>query len=139
MDPHQANLPPNLLLLGSRLRFNPTPTFLGVTFERTLSFSKHVSLLKANFFPRLKALPYISACSWAPLRQRYQTRGPRDDSKILNEFRKYCNDSSSNKRLNPSPQVKLERYRFFSFGDNFTCCNHRTRFVVLMMAEMLER
>ena len=26
-DPHQANLQPNLLLLGSRLRFNPTPTF----------------------------------------------------------------------------------------------------------------
>ena len=36
VDPHQANLQPNLLLLGSRLRFNPTPTFLGVTFDRTL-------------------------------------------------------------------------------------------------------
>ena len=32
VDPHQANLQPNLLLLGSRLRLNPTPTFLGVTF-----------------------------------------------------------------------------------------------------------
>ena len=47
VDPHQANLQPNLLLLGPRLRFNPTPTFLGVTFDRTLSFSKHVSSLKA--------------------------------------------------------------------------------------------
>ena len=37
VDPHQANLQPNLLLLGSRLRFNPTLTFLGVTFDR-LSF-----------------------------------------------------------------------------------------------------
>ena len=36
--PHQANLQSNLLLLGSRLHFNPTPTFLGVTFDRTLSF-----------------------------------------------------------------------------------------------------
>ena len=44
--PHQANLQPNLLLLGSRLDFNPTATFLGVTFDRTLSFSKHVSSLK---------------------------------------------------------------------------------------------
>ena len=60
VDPHQANL----LLLGSRLRFNPTPTFLGVTFDRTLSFSKHVSSLKAKFFPRLKALRCISASSW---------------------------------------------------------------------------
>ena len=60
VDPHQANLQPNLLLLGSRLRFNPTPTFLGVTFDRTLSFSKHVFSLKAKFFPRLKALHCIS-------------------------------------------------------------------------------
>ena len=40
VDPHQANLQPNLLLLNSRLRFNPTPTFLGVTFDRTVSFSR---------------------------------------------------------------------------------------------------
>ena len=66
VDPHQANLRPNLLLLGSRLRFNATPTFLGVTFDRTLSFSKHISLLKAKFFPRLKALRCISASSWVP-------------------------------------------------------------------------
>ena len=69
MDPHQANLQPNLLLLGSRLRFNPTPTFLGVTFDRTLSFSKHVSSLKAKFFPRLKALRCISASSWDPSKE----------------------------------------------------------------------
>ena len=66
VDPHQANLQPNLLLLGSRLCFNSTPTFLGVTFNRTLSFSKHVSSLKAKFFPRLKALRCISASSWGP-------------------------------------------------------------------------
>ena len=66
VDPHQANLQPNLLLLGSRLRFNPTPTFLGVTFNHTISFSKHVSSLKAKFFPRLKALRCISASSWSP-------------------------------------------------------------------------
>ena len=29
VDPHQANLQPNLLLFGSRLRFNSTPNFLG--------------------------------------------------------------------------------------------------------------
>ena len=69
VDPHQANLQPNLLLLSSRLRFNPTPTFLGVTFDRTLSFSKHVSLLKAKFFPRLKALRCISASSWGPSKE----------------------------------------------------------------------
>ena len=69
VDPHQANLQPNLLLLGSRLRFNPTPTFLGVTFDRTLSFSKHVSSLKAKFFQPLKALGCISASSWGPFKE----------------------------------------------------------------------
>ena len=69
VDPYQANLQPNLLLLGSRLHFNPTPTFLGVTFDRTLSFSKHVSSLKAKFFPRLKALHCISASSWGPSKE----------------------------------------------------------------------
>ena len=69
VDFHQANLLPNLLLLGSRLYFNPTPTFLGVTFNCTLSVSKHVFLLKAKFFPRLKALRCISASSWGPCKE----------------------------------------------------------------------
>ena len=69
VDPHQANLQPIVLLLGSRLRFNPNPTFLGVTFDRTLSFSKHVSSLKAKFFPHLKALRCISASSWGPSKE----------------------------------------------------------------------
>ena len=64
MDPYQANLQPNLLLFGSHLCFNPTPTFLGVTFNHTLSFSKCASLLKAKFLPCLKALHCVSASSW---------------------------------------------------------------------------
>ena len=71
VDPHQANLQPNLLLLGYHLRFNPTPTFLEVTFDRTLSFSKHVSLLKAKFFSRLKALHSISASSYGPSKESF--------------------------------------------------------------------
>ena len=69
VDPRKANLQPNLLLLGSHLRFNPTSTFLGVTSDRALSFSKHVSSLKAKFFPRLKALRCISASSWGPSKE----------------------------------------------------------------------
>ena len=69
VDPHQANLQPNLLLVGFRLRFNPTSTFLGVTFDRTLFFSKDVSLLKTEFFPRPKALRCISASSLGPSKE----------------------------------------------------------------------
>ena len=50
---------------------NPTPTFLGVIFDRTLFFSKHVSSLKANFFPRLKALCCLSASSWGPSKDSF--------------------------------------------------------------------
>ena len=71
VDFHQANLQLNLLLLGSHLRFNPTPTFLGVTFDYTLSFSKHASSLKAKLFPRLKALRCISASSWGPSKESF--------------------------------------------------------------------
>ena len=69
VDPHQANLQRDLLLLGFCFRFNPTPTFLGVTFDRTLSFSKHVSSLKAKFFPRLKVLRCIPASSLGPSKE----------------------------------------------------------------------
>ena len=69
MDPHQANLHLNLFLLGSRLRFNPTPTLIRVTFDRTLSFSKRVSLLNAKIFSHLKALRCISASSWGPSKE----------------------------------------------------------------------
>ena len=50
VDPHQVNFQPNLLLLNYRLRFDPTPTFLGVTFDSTFSFSKPVSSLRPSSF-----------------------------------------------------------------------------------------
>ena len=65
VDPHQANL----LLFNFSLRFNSTPTFLGVNFDCTLSFSEHVSSLKAKFFSRLKALRCISASSQGPSKE----------------------------------------------------------------------
>ena len=67
VDPHQIQLQPNLLLLS--FPFNPTPNFLDVTFDHTLSFFKHVSSLKAKFFPRLKALRCIFASSWGPSKE----------------------------------------------------------------------
>ena len=48
VDPPQANLQPNLLLLGSHPHFDP---------------------LKAKFFPCLKALRCISASSWGPSKE----------------------------------------------------------------------
>ena len=41
----------------------------GVTFDRTLSFTKHISSLKTQVFPHLKALRCISASSWGPSKE----------------------------------------------------------------------
>ena len=63
INPHQANLQPQLFLFNSRLCFNRTSTFLGVTFDRTLYFSKHVFLIESKLFYHLKALKCFSASS----------------------------------------------------------------------------
>ena len=60
---------PTSSYLASRLRFNPTLNFRGVTFDGTLSCSKHVSSLKAKFFSRLKVLRCICASSWGPSKE----------------------------------------------------------------------
>ena len=47
-DSHQATFEPRLNVLGFPLLFNPTPKFLGVTFDRTLSFGAHVQSCVPN-------------------------------------------------------------------------------------------
>ena len=68
-DPHQATFEPRLNLLGFPLLFNPTPKFLGVTFDRTLSFGAHVQSLCSKFYPRHKALRSITTASWGPTKE----------------------------------------------------------------------
>ena len=68
VNPYQANLLPHLFLFNYFLRFNLTPIFLEVTFDRTLSFSKLVFSLQAKFLHCFKALGCIFAFSWIPLR-----------------------------------------------------------------------
>ena len=70
-DPHQATFQPRLNLLGFPLLFNPTPKFLGVTFDRTLSFGTHVQSLCSKFYPRHKALRSIATASWGPTKESF--------------------------------------------------------------------
>ena len=66
---HQAIFQPRLYLLGIPLSFNPTSKFLGVTFDRTLSFGAHVQFLCSKFYPRHKALRSIATASWIPTKE----------------------------------------------------------------------
>ena len=68
-DPHQATFQPRLYLLGIPLSFNPTPKFLGVTFDRTLSFGAHFQFLCSKFYPCHKALRSIATASWGPTKE----------------------------------------------------------------------
>ena len=68
-DPHQATFQPRLYLLGIPLSFKPNPKFLGVTFNRTLSFGAHVQSVCSKFYPRHKPLRYIATASWGPTKE----------------------------------------------------------------------
>ena len=65
----EASFRPALSLLGNPLSFNPCPVFLGVTLDRTLSFSSHSSALRASCYPRLKALRAVSSAFWGPSKE----------------------------------------------------------------------
>ena len=54
---------------GHPLLFNPTPKFLGVTFDRTLSFGAHVQSLCSKFYPRHKALSSKATACWSPTKE----------------------------------------------------------------------
>jgi len=77
LNPHQASYQPQLTLTGTPLTFNLVPKFLGVTFDRTLSFDLHVQSLRTKFFPLFNVLRSIASASWGPsketLSQLYKT------------------------------------------------------------------
>ena len=64
-----THFPALLNLLGIPLLFNPTPKFLGVTFDQTLSFGAHVQSLCSKFYPRYKALRSIATASSGPTKE----------------------------------------------------------------------
>ena len=68
-DPHQAIFQPRLYLLGIPLSFNPTPKFLGVTFDWTLFFEAHVQPLSSKFYPRHKVLRFLATASWGTTKE----------------------------------------------------------------------
>ena len=66
LDPYQSRIQPSLYILNTSLKFNPHPTFLGVTFDRTLSFKHQVLSLRKKFHSRFRAFRSIASTSWGP-------------------------------------------------------------------------
>ena len=69
LDPYQSRIQPSLYILNTPLKFNPHPTFLGVTFDRTLSFKHHVLSLQKKFHSRFRAFRSIASASWDPSKE----------------------------------------------------------------------
>ena len=69
LDPYQSRIQPSLYIVNTSLKFNPHPTFLNVTFDRTLSFKHHFLSLRKKFHSRFRAFRSIASASWGPSKE----------------------------------------------------------------------
>ncbi|RMZ96341.1 RNA-directed DNA polymerase from mobile element jockey-like [Brachionus plicatilis] len=53
-----------LKMYNQKLTYNPNPTFLGITFEKKLTFQKHVDKLRKKCTNRLNCIKIISNKTW---------------------------------------------------------------------------
>jgi hypothetical protein len=76
-DPHEAKWQPVVEVEGTRLRFNPTPLFLGVGLSRTLSRKEHADRKAVSLTKGSRVLMALSGTDWGwtsnLLRKVYQT------------------------------------------------------------------
>ena len=63
-DTKEAKWRPNIKALGKDVPFNPTPKFLGVHLDRTLSFAKHVQVVTEKVKSRNRMLASLASKKW---------------------------------------------------------------------------
>ena len=63
-DPGEAGWKPTITLLNTTLAFNKTPTFLGVMFDRTLSFGPQVEVLRKKVGAKCNLLAMVASREW---------------------------------------------------------------------------
>jgi ribonuclease HI len=68
-DPGDSQKVLNFTLCNEDIPFNPTPTFLGVVFDRTLSFGPHIANVKDKMKKRLNTLRALTGTSWGCQRE----------------------------------------------------------------------
>ena len=76
-DPHQAKRQPKLTFKDEPVKFNATPTLLGVVLDRTLSFKHHINAIRKRMDKRLNVLAALRGTTWgcrkSHLRSLYTT------------------------------------------------------------------
>jgi hypothetical protein len=63
-DSAQANLQPQITVDGSTFAFNKFPTFLGITFDRCLSFAEHTRRVIEKVRRRNRMLSAVAGTDW---------------------------------------------------------------------------
>ena len=63
-DTKEAKWRPNIKALGKDVPFNPTPKFLGVHLDRTLSFAEHVKVVTEKVKSRNRMLASLTSKNW---------------------------------------------------------------------------
>ena len=63
-DTKEAKWRPNIKALNKDVPFNPTPKFLGVHLDRTLSFAKHVKVVTEKVKSRNRMLASLTSKKW---------------------------------------------------------------------------
>ncbi|KAF0311929.1 RNA-directed DNA polymerase from mobile element jockey [Amphibalanus amphitrite] len=64
LDPAEARREAALHFQGQPVKFSPTTTFLGITLDRSLTFTGHVKTIKAKMLQRNNVLRAISGTTW---------------------------------------------------------------------------
>ena len=64
LNNHQANTKLNIIWNGQTLKYDNHPVYLGVTLDRTLSFSQHVQNVKAKVAARNSLLRKLANSKW---------------------------------------------------------------------------
>ena len=64
IDNMQGNLKPTIKIDGIPISYNENPTFLGVTYDRRLTFSQHVTNVCTKAKKRIMVLKCLSGTDW---------------------------------------------------------------------------
>ena len=64
MDASESSLSPKITVGGSKLKTNPTQTFLGVRYDRRLTFNDHVQQLSQVMKQCSNLLQHLTGTSW---------------------------------------------------------------------------
>ncbi|XP_037872507.1 uncharacterized protein LOC119629719 [Bombyx mori] len=67
LNNRQANKKPNVTFRGSTLPFNPCPKYLGVTLDRSLTYSAHLNNVAAKLRTRNNMLKKLTGTTWGML------------------------------------------------------------------------